>query len=127
MQNRTLFVFLAAATSLICQDTLHLTLQEAQKIAVQNNPRVSAARYNAEASKEVPKEFRSNYQPTVFGSLTGAGASDGSRVAAGALNNPVIYDRFASGIGVSQFITDFGRTANPVSYTHLTLPTILRV
>ena len=46
--------------------------------------------------------------------MTGVGASDGSRIAAGALNNPIIYDRFASGIGVSQLVTDFGRTANLV-------------
>jgi outer membrane protein len=114
MRNRALFIVLGTAASLAGQDTLHLTLQEAEKIAVQNNPQVSAARYNAEASKEVPKELRSNYQPTVFGSLTGVGAADGSRIAAGALNNPIIYNRFASGIGVSQFITDFGRTANLV-------------
>ena len=109
-----LFIVLAAAAAVFAQqqDTLHLNLQQAEKIAVQNNPQVSAARYNAEAYKEVPKELRSNYQPTVFGSVTGVGASDGSRIAAGALNNPIIYDRFASGVGVSQLITDFGRTSN---------------
>ncbi len=85
---------------------------QAEQIAVQNNPQVSAARYNAEAYKEIPKELRANYQPNVFGSVTGVGASDGSRIAAGALNNPIIYDRFASGIGVSQLVTDFGRTSN---------------
>jgi len=94
------------------QDTLHLTLHQAESIAIQNNPQVSAARFNAEAYREIPKELRSNYQPTVFGSVTGVGAADGSRIAAGALNNPIIYNRFASGIGVSQLITDFGRTAN---------------
>ena len=96
------------------QETIHLTLQEAEKAALQNNPQVSSARYLAEASKEVPKEYQAAYQPTVFGSVTGAGASDGSRIAAGALNNPIIYNRFASGIGVSQLITDFGRTSNLV-------------
>ena len=96
------------------QETIHLTLQEAEKAALQNNPQVSSARYLAEASKEVPKEYQAAYQPTVFGSVTGAGASDGSRIAAGALNNPIIYNRFASGIGVSQLITDFGRTGNLV-------------
>lgn len=96
------------------QDTIHLTLQDAEKAALQNNPQVSSARYLAEASKEVPKEYQSAYQPSVTGSVTGAGASDGSRIAAGALNNPVIYDRFASGIGINQLITDFGRTGNLV-------------
>src|SRR5581483_10317138 len=40
----------------------------------------------------------------------GADAMDGSRIAAGGLNNPVIYDRFATGFTVNQLLTDFGRT-----------------
>ena len=96
------------------QQALELTLQQAEKIAAQNNPRVSAARYNAAASAEVPKEYRANYQPTAVANLTAAGAGDGTRLAAGALNNPIIYNRFASGIGISQLITDFGRTSNLV-------------
>jgi outer membrane protein len=39
----------------------------------------------------------------------------GSRIAAGALNNPVIYPRAAAGVGVSQLIYDFGRTTNLLS------------
>ncbi|MDQ2950447.1 MAG: TolC family protein, partial [Acidobacteriota bacterium] len=58
-------------------------------------------------------------QPAFFGSVTGAGAMDGSRIAAGGLNNPVIYDRFASGINASQLITDFGRTRNLVQSAKL--------
>lgn len=112
---RPLVLGLLAGTALFAQGTLHLTLREAERLAVQNNPRVSAARYDAEASREIPKELRANYQPTVFGNITGAGASEGSRIAAGALNNPVIYNRFASGIGVSQLLTDFGRTGNLVA------------
>lgn len=112
---RPLVLGLLAGTALFAQGTLHLTLREAERLAVQNNPRVSAARYDAEASREIPKELRANYQPTVFGNITGAGASEGSRIAAGALNNPVIYNRFASGVGVSQLLTDFGRTGNLVA------------
>ncbi len=104
----------AAMLNLCAQDTFSLTLRQAEQIAVQNSPRLSSARYNAEAYKEIPKELRSNYQPTMFGSVTGVGASEGSRIAAGGLNNPIIYDRFASGIGVNQLITDFGRTSNLV-------------
>ncbi len=114
MSKRLTLIAAAAAASAFAQGPLHLTLQQAEKLAVQNNPRVSAARFNAEASLEVPKELRSNYQPTAYGNLTTVGASDGTRIAAGALNNPIIYNRFASGIGVSQMITDFGRTGNLV-------------
>jgi outer membrane protein len=44
--------------------------------------------------------------------MTGAQSQDGSRIAAGALNNPIILDRFALGVAASQMITDFGRTSN---------------
>ncbi len=108
----TLFIASLVSFGQQPSDTLHLTLQEAEQMAMQSNPQVSSARFRAEASKEVPKEYRANFQPQVFGSLTGAGASDGSRIAAGALNNPVIYDRFASGVGVQQLVTDFGRTSH---------------
>ena len=93
---------------------MHLTLAEAQKLAVQNNPRFTSARYTAAAAHQVPQEYRSNYQPTLYGSLTGVGADQGSRLAAGGLNNPVVYNRVGSGLTVSQMITDFGRTSNLV-------------
>jgi outer membrane protein len=106
---------LALCIPVLAQAPLKLTLKEAENIAVKQNPRVSSARFTAEAAGQVPKEVASVYQPTAFGSITGVGASDGSRLAAGAINNPIIYNRFAGGIGVSQFITDFGRTRNLVA------------
>ncbi len=112
MSVRLLFASAVVAAVAFSQDTLKLNLQEAENIAVRNNPQISAARFTAEASKEVPNELRANYQPSVFGNVTGVGASDGSRIAAGALNNPIIYNRFASGIGINQLVTDFGRTGS---------------
>jgi outer membrane protein len=44
--------------------------------------------------------------------LTGVDASNNSRITAGALNNPTVYQRAAAGVSVNQLITDFGRTAN---------------
>ena len=46
---------------------------------------------------ETVREARSAYFPTASGSITGAQAQTGSRIAAGGLNNPIIYDRFATG------------------------------
>jgi outer membrane protein len=51
------------------------------------------------------------YFPSVIGSVTGAQAEQGTRIAAGGLNNPTILDRFATGFSVGQLITDFGRTS----------------
>ena len=39
-------------------------------------------------------------------------AHDNSRITAGALNNPIVYNRAAAGLTVHQLITDFGRTHN---------------
>ena len=97
------------------EDTLHLKLPEAQRLAVQNNPYITAAPLNAAAAAQVPAQYSSAYQPTVFGSVTGVGADNGSRLAAGGLNNPVVYDRLGSGLSVSQLLTDFGRTSNLVA------------
>lgn len=87
-----------------------LTLKQAEQTALQNNPQVRAVKATALAATQVVREARAAYFPTVVGSITGADAMDGSRVAAGGLNNPVIYDRFATGFTVSQQLTDFGRT-----------------
>jgi outer membrane protein len=103
---------LLVAFPLYAQQTMKLTLQQAESLAVKNNPDVSVALLNAAAANQVTIETRSAYFPTVNGSVTGAGALSGSRVAAGALNNPVIYNRLATGVTVSQLITDFGRTSN---------------
>lgn len=98
---------------------MQLSLAEAQRLAIQNNPQFSAAKLNAAASYQVPKEYSSNFAPAVIGSVTGVGADAGSRLAAGLLNNPSVYNRVASGLTVSQMLTDFGRTRNLVDMAKL--------
>jgi outer membrane protein len=87
-----------------------LTLQQAETIAIQNHPRIQSTQALAAAAKQQVREIQSNYFPTVYGSLTGVEAESGSRITAGALNNPIIYDRYANGLTVNQLVTDFGRT-----------------
>lgn len=96
------------------QQPLHLTLAEAKRLAIQNNPRFTMATLTASAAHQVPAQYRANFEPSVSGSLTGVGADNGSRLAAGALNNPVVYNRLGSGLSLGQMITDFGRTTNLV-------------
>jgi outer membrane protein len=112
-------IFLLACGCLFAQPPMHLTLAEAQRLAIQNNPAVRAAQFTAAAAGQVPAQYRSAYQPNVFGSLTGVGADNGSRLAAGGLNNPVVYDRLGTGLTVSQLVTDFGRTSNLVAMAKL--------
>jgi outer membrane protein len=115
---RLLAVFLFTA-SLWAQQLMTLTLSEAEKLAIQNNPQFAAARLNAAASYQVPLEFRAGLLPTVNGAVTGVGADSGSRLAAGALNNPVVYNRLASGLLVNQLVTDFGRTGSLIASAKL--------
>ncbi len=85
-----------------------------------NNPQISVARLLALASQQVTREVKSSLWPTVTGDLTGADAQSGSRITAGALNNPLIYERAAAGLMVTQLITDFGRTTNLISSANYT-------
>ena len=115
---RTGFV-LAFASHLHAQPEMRLTLAEARRLAVQNNPQFASARLDAAAAYQVPNEYRANYQPNLYTSVTGVGADTGSRIAAGALNNPVVYNRLGSGMSIAQMITDFGRTGNLVAMADL--------
>ena len=107
------------AASLSAQPVMNLTLAEARRVAIQNNPRFSAAQLKAAASYQVPLQYKANFQPNVSGVFTGVGADSGSRLAAGGLNNPVVYNRVGSGLTVSQMVTDFGRTSNLVGMANL--------
>ena len=87
-----------------------LTLADAEKIALANHPQIQTAQSLALAAKQQTREARSVYYPQANGSLTGAAAMPNSRIAAGGLNNPIIYDRESDGLLVGQLVTDFGRT-----------------
>jgi outer membrane protein len=104
----------ALAGAAIAQQPMRLSLPAAEQLALKNNPAISAAVFTARAAAQAPVELRSGMQPTVFGSVTAVGADSGSRLAAGALNNPVVYNRLGTGLTVNQLITDFGRTASLV-------------
>ena len=121
-------IFLITALSLLllpgvppaqAQEPLHLTLIQAEKLSVKNNPQLSAALLNAAAALQVPVQYRSAYLPTLSGNVTGALAEPNSRIAAGGLNNPTVYNRFAAGFSATQMVTDFGRTGNLVDMARL--------
>ncbi len=96
-----------------------LSVHDAQVLALQNNPEISVARLTALASQQVTREVRSALWPTAGISLTAVDANAGSRLTAGALNNPVLYERAGVGAAMSQLLTDFGRTTNLVASANL--------
>lgn len=123
MPRRIPFLLVTLACLLVytlqAQNAMHLSLADAQRQTIQNNPRFAAARLSAAAAYQVPQQYRAAYAPNVYGVVTGVGADAGSRLAAGALNNPTVYNRAASGLIANQMITDFGRTSNLVGMAKL--------
>jgi outer membrane protein len=119
MRSGLAFSFLIAASLWAQPPTLQLTLADAEKLAIQSNPQFSAARLNAAAAYQVPLEYRSALLPVLSGAMTAVGADSGSRLAAGGLNNPVVYNRLGTGLLASQMVTDFGRTGSLVASSKL--------
>ncbi len=106
---------LAACDRAACtQDTATktLTLAEAEQIAFRNNPRIGSASLTAQAAGQRITQARSALRPALNGFLTGTGAEIGTSIGAGALTTSSLSNRVASGLALSQMVTDFGRTSN---------------
>ena len=89
-----------------------LTLAQAEAIALKSNPQITIGKLRALVAQQNVRETRSALMPNAYLSLTGVDANPGSRIAAGALNNPIVFPRAAGGVAVSQLVTDFGRTTS---------------
>ena len=96
-----------------------LTLQDAENLAIKNNPQISVQRLIYLASKQVTREQKSAYYPIINGNLTAVGGEQGTRIAAGNLNAPRLLNRAAGGLTLSQLIYDFGQTNNLVAMSAL--------
>jgi outer membrane protein len=98
---------------------IHLSVKDAEAIALRSNPAISVARLSALASQEVTREVRSALWPQTYANLTAVDTRNNSRITAGGLNNPIIFTRAAAGASLSQLITDFGHTTNLVASARL--------
>jgi outer membrane protein len=92
-----------------------LTVAQAEAIAIKNNPQITIGKLRALEAQQFVRESRSALLPNAYLSLTGVDANPGSRLAAGFLNNPILFPRAAAGASVTQLVTDFGRTTNLLS------------
>ena len=107
-------LLLFAAGSLPAADEpKRLTLREAEDIALAQHPRISVANLIALAAQQSVKESRAAFFPNIYASGTAVGVADtnNTRIAAGYLNNPNVYERTAGGLTIQQLISDFGRTS----------------
>ncbi|MBO0799565.1 MAG: TolC family protein, partial [Blastocatellia bacterium] len=115
LMTMTIVLGLTAAA----QTPVKITLREAEDIAIKAHPQIKASLFTAQAAGQVPTEMGAARFPTFQANISGAGASDNSRIAAGGLNNPLILSRGATGLSVSQMIFDFGRMDNLVASSRL--------
>lgn len=111
-RTAALFAFAIAG---MAQTAQRLTLEAAEEMALKNHPAITAARFTAAAAAEAPTQAGAIRYPMVQANLTGVGAPDNTRLAAGAINNPIIYSRLATGFTVNQVVLDFGRSSHLVA------------
>jgi outer membrane protein len=96
-----------------------LTREDAERMALTNNPRVSVSHLLALAQHQVVRQSRSAELPTLTASLTAQDANEASRVSSGSLSASRLFTRAGGGVNFSQLITDFGRTTNLVASSKL--------
>ncbi len=92
-----------------------LTLAEAERIALANHPDIKASVFDELAATEAVNVAKAGYKPQAYGEAAQAFAPGGTRVAAyNAITDPTIVQRTALGVGITQYISDFGRTGDLV-------------
>jgi outer membrane protein len=96
-----------------------LTRQQAEQLALKNNPRINVTALLALAQKQVVRETRSGLLPALNGNLTGVDAAEGSRISVGSLTASRLLYHAGAGVDLSQLITDFGHTQNLVASSKL--------
>ena len=96
-----------------------LTRQEAEKIALANNPRIHITQLIARIQHQVVRERRADELPDLSGNVTAAAANDGSRISSGSLAVSRLAEHAGMGVQLGQLITDFGRTPNLVASAKL--------
>jgi outer membrane protein len=92
-----------------------LTLAQAEALALKSNPQITIGKLRALVAHQYVREARSALLPSAYLSVTAVDSNPGSRLAAGGLNNPILFPRAAAGATVGQLITDFGRSTNLLS------------
>ncbi len=114
-------ILIAYFSEVVCAQTTgsQLTLQAAEAMALKNHPQVLASQANYLRAGEIVTQTRSAYYPALNANITGAQANVNSRLGAGVLNDPRLFNHFGSGLALSQLITDSGRTPNLVANSRL--------
>jgi outer membrane protein len=96
-----------------------LTRQQAEKIALANNPHIHISQLIAKVQHQAVRERRADELPNLNGNVTAVEANDGSRLSSGSLTASRLLNHSGGGVSLSQLITDFGHTSNLVASARL--------
>jgi outer membrane protein len=96
-----------------------MTLQQAEQIAIQNNPHISVRQLLARAQHQVYRETRSAYLPHINLGAVGERADSGSRYTFDNLRSTRLLSHVGGGLDMSQLIIDFGHTSNLIASSKL--------
>jgi outer membrane protein len=96
-----------------------LTRQDAEKIALANNPHIHISQLIAEVQHQAVRERQADELPTLDGAITAVEANDGSRISSGSIAASRMLTHAGLGVQFNQLITDFGRTPNLVASAKL--------
>lgn len=89
-----------------------LTRQQAEAMAIRQNPNITVGKLLALAQHQVVRQARSADLPTFTADISAVDAEDGSRLSAGYLSAAHLLPHAGAGGTLAQLITDFGRTHN---------------
>ena len=91
-------------------------------MALQNHPQVLSAEFGSQAAAENVDDVRSAYLPQITGDAVRTFDDRGTVIAAsGGLTSSSVIERGSVGLGLSQLITDFGKTNNLIASSRLEL------
>ena len=106
-------VIAQAAADATANATPSITREQAEQMAIRQNPNISVGKLLALAQHQVVRQARSADLPTITANLTAVDAAeDGGRISAGYLSASRLLTHAGAGGTLSQLITDFGRTHN---------------
>jgi outer membrane protein len=119
LPNGSIQLQATASSSAISSAGESLTREDAEQIALKNNPRISVAALIALAQKQIVRQTRAGELPSLYGNATAVGAEEASRLSSGSLSASRLLNHVGAGVQLSQLITDFGRTHNLIASASL--------
>jgi outer membrane protein len=96
-----------------------ITRSAAERMALKNNPSITASRLLALAAGQVTRQTQSAELPQINSYMTAEKAEDAARIGAGSLTSSRVYTHAGTGGTLSQLLTDFGHTRDLVASNRL--------